>query len=479
MSEAALENNFVYAAVKTPVFMDTKTIHKQTIKSTRDSSPDMSVQVEEALTPDVNQSTMPYGGVNSAEKSQTGENDEQTNVGEQNVANLVDQKEHENDSLVEKSESVNVQNQETTEQVGEDEHSVDDDHSQSFVEHGSDEEDGESKDLSGFTDVTENKPVATKTEERTNAAPSNDVLDFEWISKGLVLFPDSSVCSFVDNNDGNTFIYSTSDDLNENTLEDLFGIVRARLESLDALGSDSELVCEFSDLNLKIAEDNVYANQIHLVDILELLSVHCSHGKSFSVLFTTQPRFIARYNKLVQDVSSASVSELELEEDDTQDSALVPEPSKESEKGVAPDSTTDDYNNASKDVLGEGEALPNNSNSENTSLSGTERIAVEEQSGIDVSDPTAEQLDDNALASILEDINNNGEVVSSATPFESFLDEEQVKLDVINESQTQNGKRRLDDYDNLLNEDLVDDGGDEAQITSPKKSKLVTSSEAS
>ncbi|WBW74611.1 meiotic recombination protein [Schizosaccharomyces osmophilus] len=480
MSEVAFEETLIYAPVKTLVFMDTKTFHNQTIENTWHSSPNMSVQVEEALTPDAEKNTMPSDGLDSAEKSQTGENEGQTKIAEPKVAEKsVDEDEHGSESPKVKSDSVNVQDQETKEQVRDDEHVVDVDDSQSFVEQGGEEEEEkgeESKDLSDFTDVTKTKPVTTKTEEGSDMAPSNDVLDFEWVSKGLVLFPDSSVCSFIDNNDGNAFIYSTSDDLSENTLEDLFGIVRARLESLDALGSESELVCEFSDLNLKIAEDNVYANQIHLVDILELLSVHCSHGNSFSVLFTTQPRFIARYNTLVQDVSGASASELDLDEDSNEASALVPDLSKESEEDIPPDTTTDDQTHTAKNVLDEGEVFSNNSNFQNTKIPATEHIAADEQPGIDVSDLTAEHLDDSALGSILEDINNNGEMVSSTTPFESFLDEEQVKLDVIKESQTQNGKRRLDDFDNILEEDTVDQGGDGIQITSPKKSKLVTSS---
>ncbi|EPY52026.1 meiotic recombination protein [Schizosaccharomyces cryophilus OY26] len=481
MSEVAFEGSVVYAPVETLVFMDTKTDHKQTIKNTEQASPNTAVKETEMSQPDIENDNMPSSALDPAEKSQAGESEGQTEIAESNVAEKsFEQDEQLGDSSKEETNSMFLQDQGTETQVQEDDNVVDSDDSHSFVENGDidgNKEEEESKDLSGFTDITENKAIANKKEEEANVTPSNDILDLEWISKGLVLFPDSSVCSFIDNNDGNSFIYSATDDLNDNTLEDLFGLVRARLESLDTLSSDLELVCEFSDLNLKISEDNVYANQIHLVDILELLSAHCSHGNSFSVLFTTQPRFIARYNELVQDVSSASASELDLAEQDNEDSVITPDLSKESEENMPPDTSNDDRIDAAKDVLDEGEASSNKSDAKNIEVSTEEHIAANEQSGVDDNDPNAENLDDSALTSILEDINNNGEIAGSGTtPFESLLDEEQVKLDVINESQTQSGKRRLDDYDNILGEDLVNEGEDRTHITSPKKSKLVASS---
>ncbi|EEB07397.1 meiotic recombination protein [Schizosaccharomyces japonicus yFS275] len=120
-------------------------------------------------------------------------------------------------------------------------------------------------------------------------------------------------------------ILSGDEDFMESmSLEYLFGILRARLDSLGLLADDVELVCSFEGLDLSMAEDNIYASQINLVDMVGLFASQSEPNQVFRIHVATQPRFIARYNKLVQRSSrSSSQANSDVEEDVDEQSSII------------------------------------------------------------------------------------------------------------------------------------------------------------
>lgn len=316
-------------------------------------------------------------------------------------------------------------------------------------------------------------PISDDPKDSTSEAETRD---FNWLSKGIVIFPNSSECAFYgNNNDEGMYLYSNGDDLNENTIEDFFGLVRARLESLNLLDSDSELLCEFPDLSLKINEDNVYASQIHLVDILEILTVHCDLEESFSIVFSTQPRFIARYNELVQAVSSSSNSEIdEVEDAETIDSKILEKRNdlnnEEPNSVVAEDGSeiiTLDENDQSPNEATE--KLRDNDLEE--SLKDHENLEDVEDENVKLDNYNIDGSLNNADLS-QEPITNDGENVDWEATSEDVLERGYESAFPESEGTINSSKRRLSVTTDTENIELSDEL---ASAGTPKKSKLMPS----
>ena len=106
-------------------------------------------------------------------------------------------------------------------------------------------------------------------------------------------------------------------------LDSLFAALRVKEALGEFLEEGTELHLTFPDLDLVIAEDNVYAKEVTLCDISQL-ALGFQHRASLHVVVSEEPRFITRYNELATILGDGSEDDEEEDED-----ASVEDPSQD------------------------------------------------------------------------------------------------------------------------------------------------------
>ncbi|SPO25678.1 uncharacterized protein UTRI_03043 [Ustilago trichophora] len=107
-------------------------------------------------------------------------------------------------------------------------------------------------------------------------------------------------------------------------LDSLFASLREKNALGEFLEETQELHLTFPDLDLAVAEDNLYCREITLDDLLQL-----HHGigltTSLHILVSERPRFITKYNELAQHVAGILGNQLQHNSDDSEqeDSATL------------------------------------------------------------------------------------------------------------------------------------------------------------
>ncbi|SPO25536.1 uncharacterized protein UTRI_03043_B [Ustilago trichophora] len=107
-------------------------------------------------------------------------------------------------------------------------------------------------------------------------------------------------------------------------LDSLFASLREKNALGDFLEETQELHLAFPDLDLAVAEDNLYCREITLDDLLQL-----HHGlgltTSLHIQVSERPRFITKYNELAQHVAGILGNQLQRSSDDSEqeDSATL------------------------------------------------------------------------------------------------------------------------------------------------------------
>ena len=99
-------------------------------------------------------------------------------------------------------------------------------------------------------------------------------------------------------------------------LDSLFASLREKKALGDFLEETHELYISFPDLDLGVAEDNLYCREITLDDLLQL-----HHGlgltTSLHIQVAERPRFITKYNELAQHVAGLLGNQLQHSSDDS------------------------------------------------------------------------------------------------------------------------------------------------------------------
>ncbi|SNX84449.1 uncharacterized protein MEPE_03158 [Melanopsichium pennsylvanicum] len=100
-------------------------------------------------------------------------------------------------------------------------------------------------------------------------------------------------------------------------LDSLFASLREKKALGEFLEDSQELHLTFSDLDLHVAEDNLYCREITLDDLLQL-----HHGlglaTSLRIQVSERPRFITKYNELAQHVAGIFGNQLQHSSDDSE-----------------------------------------------------------------------------------------------------------------------------------------------------------------
>lgn len=108
-------------------------------------------------------------------------------------------------------------------------------------------------------------------------------------------------------------------------LDSLFAGLRERKALGDFLEETQELHLHFPDLDLDVAEDNLYCRELTLDDLLQL-----HHGlgleTSLHVQVSERPRFITKYNELAQHVAGILGNQLQHSSDDEDELANAGHP---------------------------------------------------------------------------------------------------------------------------------------------------------
>lgn len=103
-------------------------------------------------------------------------------------------------------------------------------------------------------------------------------------------------------------------------LDSLFAGLREKNALGDFLDESHELHIAFPDLDLDVAEDNLYCREISLDDLLQL-----HHGlglpTSLHIQVLERPRFITKYNELAQHVAGLLANQLQHSSDDEEEAA--------------------------------------------------------------------------------------------------------------------------------------------------------------
>ena len=103
-------------------------------------------------------------------------------------------------------------------------------------------------------------------------------------------------------------------------LDSLFASLREQKALGDFLEESHELHLSFPDLDLEVAEDNLYCREITLDDLLQL-----HHGlglvTSLHIQVSERPRFITKYNELAQHVTGILGSQLQHSSDEEEEVA--------------------------------------------------------------------------------------------------------------------------------------------------------------
>ncbi|TKY85834.1 hypothetical protein EX895_005375 [Sporisorium graminicola] len=103
-------------------------------------------------------------------------------------------------------------------------------------------------------------------------------------------------------------------------LDSLFAGLRDKMALGDFLDESHELNIAFPDLDLDVAEDNLYCRELTLDDLLQL-----HHGlgleTSLHILVSERPRFITKYNELAQHVAGLLSHQLQHSSDEEEEAA--------------------------------------------------------------------------------------------------------------------------------------------------------------
>lgn len=80
------------------------------------------------------------------------------------------------------------------------------------------------------------------------------------------------------------------------TLDRVFGLLRERIDTQEGL----EIVLQITDLDLVINEDNIYAGETRISDLIEVLDVVPKTPDHLDITVTFQPRFVFGLNSLFE-----------------------------------------------------------------------------------------------------------------------------------------------------------------------------------
>lgn len=131
-------------------------------------------------------------------------------------------------------------------------------------------------------------------------------------------------------------------------LDSLFASLREKSALGEFLDESHELHIAFPDLDLDVAEDNLYCRELTLDDLLQL-----HHGlglpTSLHIQVSERPRFITKYNELAQHVAGLIGNQLQHSSDDEEEAANSGRPSSHVSKNkVGPAEGADAYANGVK-----------------------------------------------------------------------------------------------------------------------------------
>ncbi|EST05470.1 hypothetical protein PSEUBRA_005152 [Kalmanozyma brasiliensis GHG001] len=126
-----------------------------------------------------------------------------------------------------------------------------------------------------------------------------------------------------------------SKDVLQQPLDSLFAGLRQKSALGEFLDESHELHIAFPDLELDVAEDNLYCRELTLDDLLQL---HYGLGlpTSLHIQVSERPRFITKYNELAQHVASLIGNELQHSSDDEEEAANSARPQSHSRKTANP-----------------------------------------------------------------------------------------------------------------------------------------------